>query len=320
MHMTYHVFIDGEAGTTGLQVRDRLRAHPDIQLITIDPNLRKDPTARRAAMAEADAVILCLPDEAAIEAVALAEGLGVKIIDASTAYRVHPDWAYGFPEMTRNQRSVIKNSAHIANVGCYATAMIAMIRPLVDAGMITSDTPLNISAISGYTGGGKALIDYMQSDEGPKHFAYAAGLKHKHIPEVMHHGRLDVAPTFMPSVGDFDCGMLVQLPLTAGQLKDGATRRDLHDVFAAHYDGEIFINVMGLDAGEGMTARGFLAADALKGTNRLELHVLGHDQANHDQMQAMVVARLDNLGKGASGAAVQNLNLILGLDETTTLV
>ena len=318
--MTYKVFIDGEAGTTGLQVRDRLLAHPDIQLVAIDHDLRKDPAARRDAMAASDAAILCLPDEAAIEAVALADGLDVKIIDASTAFRVHPDWAYGFPELDANQRNVIAGSSRIANVGCYATAMIAMIRPLIDHGIVAPETALHISAISGYTGGGKALINYMEGHEGPKHFAYGAALHHKHIPEVVHHSGLACAPTFLPSVGDFDCGMLVQLPLVAGQLKGGTTRQDLHDVYARHYEGEVFVDVTALNSNDGMTDRGFLAADALKGTNKLELHVLGHDQTDSHDMQAMVVARLDNLGKGASGAAVQNLNLALGLTETTTLL
>ena len=318
--MTYQVFIDGEAGTTGLQVRDRLLAHPNIGLVTIDPDLRKDPKARREAMAQADVAILCLPDEAAIEAVELAEGLNVKIIDASTAFRTHPDWAYGFPELDKNQRDIIRNSSRIANVGCYATAMIAMIRPLVDAGLVAPETVLNISAISGYTGGGKALIQYMESDEGPKHFAYASTLHHKHIPEVVHHSRLTAAPTFLPSVGDFDCGMLVQLPLTSHLLEKSATRQDLHDVYASHYEGETFVKTTALDENNGLTDRGFLAADALKGTNMLELHILGHDNDGTHDMQAMVVARLDNLGKGASGAAVQNLNLILGLDEAATLI
>jgi N-acetyl-gamma-glutamyl-phosphate reductase len=318
--MSYQVFIDGEAGTTGLQVQSRLLEHPDIELINIDTAKRKDQAARRDALAAADAAILCLPDDAAIEAVGLAEGLDVKIIDASTAFRTHPDWTYGFPEMDRRQRGLIKASARIANVGCYATAMIAMIRPLVDAGMVAPETVLNISAVSGYTGGGKTLISYMKKDEGPKHFAYASELCHKHIPEVVHHSGLAVAPSFLPSVGDFDCGMMVQLPLNASLLKGGAGRRDLHDAYAAHYDGEAFINVAPLDQGEGFTDRGFLAADALKGTNLLDIHVLGHDAAGRDDMRAVVVARLDNLGKGAAGAAVQNLNLILGLEETATLL
>ena len=318
--MTYKVFIDGEAGTTGLQVRDRLRAHPDISLVAIDPDLRKDPSARREAMAQSDVAILCLPDEAAIEAVALAEGLDVKIIDASTAFRIHPDWTYGFPELDKNQREHIKKSNRVANVGCYATAMIAMMRPLVDAGVIDPKTVLNISAISGYTGGGKALIEYVEGNAGPKHFAYASTLHHKHIPEVVHHARLQTAPTFLPSVGDFDCGMLVQLPLTSGMMAKSLNRQDLHDVYASHYDGEVFVNAAPFDQNTGLTDRGFLAADALKGTNKLEIHVLGHDKTESHEMQAMIVARLDNLGKGASGAAVQNLNLMLGLDEATTLL
>lgn len=312
--MTYNVFIDGEAGTTGLQVQGRLSAHPDVRLIAIDHDLRKDNHARRDAMAAADVAILCLPDEAAIEAASLAEGLGVKIIDASTAYRTHPDWAYGFPELDGNQRDKIANSNRVSNVGCYASAMIALIRPLVDAGVIDDNLALNISAISGYTGGGKTLISYMENDEGPKHFAYALGLNHKHIPEVMMHGRLQQKPSFLPMVGDFDCGMLVQMPLHLNQLAKSITRADLHAVYASHYDGEAFVKTCALDASHGLTDKGYLAADALKGTNLMELHCLGNDD------QVMMVARLDNLGKGASGAAVQNLNILLGVDEKTGLI
>ena len=320
--MTYQVFIDGEAGTTGLQVRDRLLAHPDIDLITIDHDLRKDPSVRRDAMAAADAVILCLPDEAAIEATELAAGLEVKIIDASTAYRTHPDWAYGFPELDRDQRAKIAGSARISNVGCYATAMIALIRPLIDAKLITDDAQLNISAISGYTGGGKALINYMDEGQGTKHFAYALSLAHKHIPEVMMHGRLKQKPTFMPMVGDFDCGMMVQLPLTPSLLTSTISRADIRDIYSAHYDGEQFVKACAIDAADGLTPQGHLAVDGLKGTNMLELHTLGHDGGHDDADggQVMMVARLDNLGKGASGAAVQNLNLVLGLDESTSLI
>jgi N-acetyl-gamma-glutamyl-phosphate reductase len=318
--MSYQVFIDGEAGTTGLQVQSRLQAHPDIELIAIDPEKRKDPATRRDAMAAADAAVLCLPDDAAIKAVELADGLDVKIINASTAFRMDPDWAYGFPELNSDQRDQIRASARVANVGCYAVSMVAMIRPLIDAGMVDPKTVLNVFAISGYTGGGRKMISYMENDEGPKHFSYASTLHHKHIPEVVHHSRLAVPPTFMPLVGDFDCGMLVQLPLTAALLKNGAMRRDLHDVYVAHYDNEPFIKIAPLDQSDCLTGHGYLAADALKGTNLMDIHVLGHDAAGGDEMQAMIVARLDNLGKGASGAAVQNLNLILGLEETAALL
>ena len=254
--MTYHVFIDGEAGTTGLQVRERLNAHTEITVLAIDPDKRKDADARRDLMAASDAVVLCLPDDAARDAVALAEGLPCRIIDASTAHRVAPDWAYGFPELAPGQRQKIADSRNIANVGCYATAMIALIRPLIDAGVIAPDAALNVSAISGYTGGGKALIEYMEADEGPKNFAYGLGLAHKHIPEVMMHTGLATKPIFLPMVGDFPCGMLVQLPLMPAVIQPGFDRAAIHDVLASHYDGEVFVQTRGLDADEGLTDRG----------------------------------------------------------------
>jgi len=318
--MTYHVFIDGEAGTTGLQVYDRLQMRKDIRLIRLDDSRRKDKSARREAMAAADAVILCLPDEAAIEAVALAEGLDCTIIDASTAHRIARGWVYGFPELAPGQRDKIRASRRIANVGCYAMAMIALIRPLIDAGLLHPDQALSIPAISGYTGGGKALIEYMETDAGPKHFGYALNLAHKHIPEVMHHTGLGQKPIFLPMVGNFPCGMLVELPLAADQLQGGAGADDLHAVYARHYAGEPFIDVYRPFSAEGLTDKGYLAADALAGTNRLEIFILGHAGAGGEPGQFCCVARLDNLGKGAAGAAVQNLNLCLGLDETAGLM
>ncbi|XDZ65099.1 N-acetyl-gamma-glutamyl-phosphate reductase [Alphaproteobacteria bacterium LSUCC0684] len=318
--MTYQVFIDGEAGTTGLQVHARLQARDEIRLIRLDDARRKDRSARREAMAAADAVILCLPDDAAIEAVDLAEGLDCTIIDASTAHRVAEGWVYGFPELAPGQRERISSARRIANVGCYATAMIALLRPLIDAGVLDPDQVLSIPAVSGYTGGGKALIEYMEKDAGPKHFGYALDLAHKHIPEVMHHAGLLRKPLFMPMVGNFPCGMLVELPLAADQLKGGTSAADLHAIYAAHYEGETFIDVHAPFSSLGLTDKGYLAADALRGTNRLEIFIFGHEGTSGEPGQYLCAARLDNLGKGASGAAVQNLNLCLGLDETAGLM
>ena len=318
--MTHKVFIDGEAGTTGLQVHARLQQRDDISLIRLDDAHRKDKSARREAMDASDAVILCLPDEAAVEAVDLADGLDCTIIDASTAHRVADGWVYGFPELAPGQRDRIRTAKRIANVGCYATAMIALIRPLVDAGALDPEQVLCIPAISGYTGGGKALIEYMETDAGPKHFGYALDLAHKHIPEVMHHTGLTRKPLFMPMVGSFPCGMLVELPLSPDQLRVGASAADLHNIYAQHYQGETFINVHAPFSAEGLTEKGYLAADALRGTNMLEIFILGHEGKAGEPGQYLCVARLDNLGKGASGAAVQNLNLCLGLDEAAGLM
>jgi N-acetyl-gamma-glutamyl-phosphate reductase len=312
--MTHSVFIDGEAGTTGLQVRDRLRDHPEVSVISLEGDTRKDPSHRRDAMAAADIVILCLPDEAAIEAVGIAEGLDCAIIDASTAHRVAKGWVYGFPEMATGQKKKIAEADRIANPGCYATSMIAMVRPLIDAGLMPPETQLTIPAISGYTGGGKALIEYMDKAEDSRDFAYALGLDHKHIPEVMAHTGLTVKPVFLPMVGDFDCGMMAQLPLTSAMLAPGTGRAELLEAYRRHYDKAAFVSVHDIDARDGLTEEGYFGADKLKGSNDLEIHLFGNDDG-----QMLVMTRLDNLGKGASGAAVQNLNIRLGLDEKTAL-
>ena len=316
--MSYKIFIDGEAGTTGLQVRDRLMAHPEVRLIQLNEKHRKDPAQRYDAMAASDVTILCLPDDSAVEAASLAAGLNCRIIDASTAHRTADGWVYGFPEMTSGQRDRISGSRHIANVGCYASAMIAMIRPLTERGILSSDAVLNISAVSGYSGGGKALIEYMDAGESPRQFAYALGLNHKHLPEVMMHGGLNRPPVFTPMVGDFYAGMMVFLPLHLDKLAHQVTIADIHSALNQHYFDANFVHVHPLNDQAQMNDRGFLGMDDLVGTNRMELHVF--HPSDDDMGLALIVARLDNLGKGASGAAVQNMNIALGLDETMGLV
>lgn len=303
--MAHSVFIDGEAGTTGLQIRERLETRDDIRLVQIDPARRKDADARRAAFEQADVAILCLPDDAAREAVALAQDLDTRIIDASTAYRTHPDWAYGFPELNADARGRIAGARRVSNPGCYPTGAIAILAPLVAAGLVAPDEGVTINAVSGYSGGGKALIAEYEGGGAPAHFLYGLNQRHKHYPEIMAHAGLTRQPIFAPAVGNFAQGMAVQVPLF---LTGGRTLATLAEALSDHYAGQAFVQV----ATEAVTR---IVPTDLNGTNLLRIGVHGDDGNGC----ATVVAVLDNLGKGASGAAVQNLNIMLGADEGTGL-
>lgn len=310
------VFIDGEAGTTGLQIRERLAGRDDLKLLSIEPDKRKDEDARAELLNEAEVAILCLPDDAARAAVELVANPDTVIIDASSAHRTHPDWAYGFPEMARGQRDIIKASKRISNPGCYPTGFIALVKPLVDAGIIPPDYPVTVNAVSGYSGGGKAMIAEFETG-GDAYRAYALGQTHKHPPEMMHHTGLSHKPVFTPAVGRYAQGMIVEVPLALWSLPAKPKLMDLWAALCTQYGqieealSETFVRLHGFSTCEEMTK---LEPEACNATNMLDLFVFGNSE------EARLVARFDNLGKGASGAAVQNLNLLLGFDEATGLV
>ena len=316
--MTFRVFIDGEVGTTGLQIRQRLAARTDLVVASLPEDRRKDPAARAEMINSVDAVILCLPDEASREAVSMIQNDQVRVIDASTAFRTAPGWTYGFPEMSAVQRQAVAASKRVSNPGCFPTGFIALLRPLIEAGLVPADWPVTVSAVSGYSGGGKPMIAEFEDETSDSYTSvayriYATGLEHKHVPEMQIHTGLNGRPLFSPSVGRYAQGMIVEVPLQLWAMPTLPQVSQLHEVLSLTYAGSRFVEVASRAEAAAIKT---LDPEGLNGTNRLKLFVFGNEATG----QARLVALLDNLGKGASGAAVQNLNLMLGLDEGEGLI
>lgn len=314
--MVAKIFIDGEAGTTGLQIRERLARRRDIELVSIPADKRKDVETRKALLNEADVAILCLPDDAARESVSLIENDTTKVIDASTAHRVAEGWDYGFAEMDRDHGARIAASKRVANPGCYPQGVIAFLRPLVGAGIVPEGLPITVNAISGYSGGGRSMIEAYEKSEGENapFMPYALGLNHKHLPEMRLYSKLEKTPLFQPAVGDYAQGMVTFVPLQLEFLPKVPTGAELHAAVADHYSSIAgsFVDVAPYEAVDKLPD---LDPQTFNGTNHMRLHVFANDK----RAQALLVAVYDNLGKGASGAAVQNLNLMLGVDGSTSL-
>lgn len=314
--MKYAVYVDGQEGTTGLRINEYLARRTDVELLRIEADKRKDPAERARLLNAADVAFLCLPDAASREAAAMVTNPKTCLIDASTAHRTAPGWVFGLPELARGQREAIRGAKRIANPGCHATAFILAVRPLVEAGLLPAAAHVTATSITGYSGGGKSMIAEYEAGGNAKLTSprpYALGLAHKHIPEMMAHTGLTVAPVFMPIVGHFYKGLAVTVPLHLSDLRAGTTPQQVRDALAAHYEGERFVRVMPLRDPDTL-AHGFFDVQANNDTNDVDLFVFGNEQ------QILVMARLDNLGKGASGAAVQSMNVHLGVDETTGLV
>jgi N-acetyl-gamma-glutamyl-phosphate reductase len=312
MARKHTIFIDGEAGTTGLQIRDRLKNRTDLEMVSIAPDKRKDAQARADLLNGVDVAILCLPDAAAVEAVALIDADSkTRVIDASSAHRVNPDWAYGFAELNKGQRAKIATAKRVTNPGCWPQGLIALVKPLIDAGILSRDIPLNYGGVSGYTGGGKKMIeDYVTKGDAASEFTpYGLNFNHKHLPEMRLYTGTKYDVLFQPVVGDFAQGMLTTVPLFASQLKAGTTLGHLHEVIAGHHAGARFIEVAPVGLAEALNP------EALNNSNRMQLSLHGNEVLG----QFVLMAIYDNLGKGASGAAVQNLNIMIGADEAASV-
>lgn len=315
--MTAQIFIDGDVGTTGLQIKSRLERRDDISLLKLDEAVRKDPEKRAECLNTADISILCLPDAAAIEAASMVTNSNSRLIDASTAHRIADGWTYGFPEYDEHQAEKIANASRVANPGCYALTSVSIIHPLVNSGLIPPDWPITINAVSGYSGGGKALIAEFEDELNKAYtqtpfFAYGLSLEHKHLPEIAHWGGLAHTPLFVPSVARYNQGMIVQIPLPLWAMPGNLSAGDVHRVLSDHYSDQQFVSVIPIKDTQELAR---LEPELLNDTNELQIYVFADPQ----QKQVVVAGVLDNLGKGASGQAVQNLNLMLGIDPATGL-